>query len=293
MPVHNRGKYIDKAIKSILEQSFEDYEIIVIDDCSSDETVSVVQAIHDSRIKLVKNNFKTNLPILRNEGVKLAQGKYIAYMDSDDIAMPKRLEKELAFLEEHPDHGVVSCSYEVFGDQHFSVSLPTSNEDICGSLLVTCAMNNGGSLIRRSLFDRGIKHRNEFFVCDDYIFWVELIGKTKMANIDEVLVKLRFGEQQMTRQSMTNPFEKNLRKTLLQEIHKACFYQMNIPICEESINRYIYYLQNRKRFSDYNKKELEEIRDLFQLVKTNLLLTHPEYLNGFVNAFQQKFPFVL
>lgn len=144
MPVYNREAYVREAIYSILNQTMADLELIVMDDCSDDHTAEVVRSIPDQRIRFIQNAFKSTLPLLRNERIQLAQGDYIGYMDSDDIASPDRLQKEIEFLEKHPEYGAVSCHYQVFGDKNLEVRLPLENDDICGQMLVRCVMIMAG-----------------------------------------------------------------------------------------------------------------------------------------------------
>lgn len=101
MPVYNREDYINECIDSILHQSFQNFEIIIVDDGSTDNTCAIIKSYQDSRIKLVKN--RHNYIESTNLLFELAQGKYIARIDSDDIMLPKRLETQYFFLEEHPD----------------------------------------------------------------------------------------------------------------------------------------------------------------------------------------------
>ena len=274
MPVYNRENLVRESIDSILDQTFSDFELIVIDDCSSDRTAEVVRQISDKRIKLIRNTFKCTLPILRNEGVSLAQGEYIAYMEA------------------HPECGALSCHYQVFGDRDFVVKLPLTHEDICGSLLVRCTMNNGGCMLRKSLFDEGMHHRNEYYICDYYMFWIDLIGRTKMANLDEILVKVRFGEHQMTRQSLVIRQEQALRNTFISEARRVAFDRMGLELTDEQIDRYNAYLQQFKDAGMYTKEEKEEIRIIYQRICTSIAEVHPEFEAGFANYFGKRFPFI-
>ncbi|WP_300774576.1 glycosyltransferase family A protein [uncultured Acetatifactor sp.] len=292
MPVYNREAYVQEAIESILHQTMSDLELIVIDDCSKDHTAEIVKSIHDERIRFVQNSSKSTLPLLRNEGVSLAKGDYIGYMDSDDIAACDRLEKEVSFLESHPDYGAVSCHYQVFGDRSFEVRLPLEHEDICGQLLVRCVMNYGGSLFRHSLFDGGLWHRSEYFVCEDYRFWVELIGRTKMANIDEVLVRVRFGNHQSTRESCQDTEKLSIRKALIDEIHKVAFRNMGLVFSEADILSYNRYLQLFQPEAAYSAGEVDDIIRLYGIVEEQLRNMHPEYLSGFTTGMSERFPFI-
>lgn len=292
MPVYNREDYVRESINSILNQTMPDFELIVIDDCSEDHTAEVVQSIHDPRIRFVQNSFKSTLPILRNEGIQLAQGEYIGYMDSDDIASPDRLQKEVAFLENHRDHDAVSCHYRVFGDKNFEVRLPLKNDDICGQMLVRCVMNYGGSLFRRTLFDQGLRHRKEYFVCEDYRIWTELIGKTKMANIDEVLLHVRFGDHQTTRNSIQDMEKHSIRRALMGEIHKEAFRNLGLTLSEEDMMAYNRYILLMRSEDSYSSSEINGITRLYQKIGSQLNDLHPEYLPGFTRGMVKRFPFI-
>ena len=112
MPVYNMAKFIESAINSIFQQSFSDFELIVIDDASEDGTDAVVQSYKDRQIIFERNSCNVGNYVSRNRGMQLAQGKYIAVMDADDIAMPDRLEKQVAYLEEHS--GVLAVGSGVY-----------------------------------------------------------------------------------------------------------------------------------------------------------------------------------
>ena len=292
MPVYNREAYVKEAITSILNQTLYDLELIVIDDCSTDRTVEVVRSIDDARLRLIQNPVKSTLPLLRNQGISLVRGEYMGYMDSDDIAALDRLEKEVAFLDNHLEYGAVSCHYRVFGDKNFDVRLPLTHDDICGQLLVRCVMNYGGSLFRRSLFDKGLRHSPEYFVCEDYRFWTELIGQTQMANIDEFLVYVRFGDHQSTRSSLQDTEKLAIRRALLDEIHVIAFQRMGIALTESEIRSYNDYLQCFKPEASYSAAEKKEILHLYQSIRQQLQQTHPEFIAGFTRGLSNRFPFL-
>lgn len=98
MPAHNSEKYISKTIESVIAQTYPYWELIVVDDCSSDKTTSIVQKIRDSRIKLLINNINSGAAISRNKALRIASGEWVAFLDSDDIWMPTKLEKQIDFM---------------------------------------------------------------------------------------------------------------------------------------------------------------------------------------------------
>lgn len=104
MPSYNTGANIGKSIESILNQSYENWELIIVDDCSTDETDSVVRAFQDSRIRYYKNEKNSGAAVSRNRALREAKGKWIAFLDSDDLWEPEKLEKQLRFMKEHGYH---------------------------------------------------------------------------------------------------------------------------------------------------------------------------------------------
>ena len=109
MSVYNGEKYLQEAIDSILEQTFKDFEFLIINDGSTDKTGEILESYHDLRIKIINNEKNIGLTKSLNKGLKLARGEYIARQDADDISMPERLEKEVEFLETHQDYAVVGA----------------------------------------------------------------------------------------------------------------------------------------------------------------------------------------
>ena len=113
MPVYNGAKYLNEAIDSILNQTFSDFELLIIDDGSTDQSIDLIKAYNDPRIKLIVNKKNIGQSATLNKGLELARGKYIARMDQDDISMPERLKKQMGFMDEYPKFAVPGCSSSV------------------------------------------------------------------------------------------------------------------------------------------------------------------------------------
>ena len=111
MSVYNGEEYVAEAVESILNQTFSDFELIVIDDCSTDTTGEILKRLaeRDERVKVHPNEVNLRLPSSLNKAISLARGRYIARMDADDIALPERLERQYAFMEAHPNVALSSC----------------------------------------------------------------------------------------------------------------------------------------------------------------------------------------
>ena len=118
MPVYKTALYLREAMDSILTQTFTDFELIVLDDCSPDNAEDVLSEYNDSRIVRYRGENNQGLANVLNIGIEMAQGKYIARMDSDDISLPDRLRVQVDYLECHPDIDLCSCGMQLFGDKN-------------------------------------------------------------------------------------------------------------------------------------------------------------------------------
>ena len=109
MSVYNDEKYLNEALDSIFAQTIQNFELIIIDDCSTDDTVKIIESYHDKRIRLMVNDKNEGLTKNLNKALKYVRGKYIARMDGDDRSRPQRFEKQIEFLEENQDLMLISC----------------------------------------------------------------------------------------------------------------------------------------------------------------------------------------
>lgn len=115
MPVYKtKEEYLREAISSILNQTFTDFEFLILDDCPDDDREKIVKSYQDKRITYFKNEKNLGISASRNKLIDMAQGEYLAIFDHDDISMPTRLEKQVVYLDEHPEIGVVSSFIEKF-----------------------------------------------------------------------------------------------------------------------------------------------------------------------------------
>lgn len=196
MPVYNVEAYIGEAVESILAQTFADFELIILDDCSTDKTSDIVTTFSDSRIRYIKQPRNLGLSENLNTGIRMARGKYIARMDGDDIAVNTWLEKGKCVLDNNPDIGICSSGFEWFGSKKATVRFPKYNEDIKAQLLYNNAVIV--PIIRTEvLIDNNLFYKTEAFPAEDYRMWAECIRATKIYNIQETLFYYRMHEKQI------------------------------------------------------------------------------------------------
>lgn len=202
IPTYNSSKYLAETVASILKQTFTDFELLLIDDSSTDDTValSTELAKKDSRIKLLKNDGIKGVSDATNTGIKAAQGEYLALVDSDDISLPGRFEKQVAFLVNNPDVGVVGSFYKEFGKSDHLWEEPTEDADMKAKLIICPSIANPSAMIRKSvLTDNQISYPSEYESAQDYDLWVQLMDVTKFANIPEVLLHYRIHETNISK----------------------------------------------------------------------------------------------
>ncbi len=186
MPVYKtKPEFLRATIQSILNQTFKDFEFLILDDCPTDSREEIVKAFNDKRIKYVKNKKNMGITPSRNKLIQMAKGKYLAVMDHDDISLVKRFEKQVKFLDRHPEIGVVGCQYQILPRMRQS-RLPTTNEEIQMGLMQDCMILHPSSMIRASVLKES-PYQAEFSPSEDYMLWCNLIGKTKFYNLPETL----------------------------------------------------------------------------------------------------------
>lgn len=192
MPVYKTNeKYLKEAISSILNQTFTDFEFLILDDCPDDTREEIVKSYNDNRIKYSKNEKNLGITPSRNKLIDMAKGEYLAIFDHDDISLPTRFEQQVKYLDKHKDVGVVSCIIK-FIDRDELLQHPTNDTDIKLALIRYCALSHSAAMIRKSiLINNNIRYEEAFSPAEDYALWCRLIPFTNFYNIPEVLFHYR------------------------------------------------------------------------------------------------------
>ena len=193
MPAYNAGPYIEEAVASVVGQSVQDWELLVIDDCSADDTAQIVARLAqaDPRIRLVVNEQNMGVAKTRNRGLELCRGSYVALLDSDDYWKPRFLEKMIARAEETKAE-IIYCAYEIVDLEgkplcnDFLVPPTTSFEDSIVRSVITCStVLLSGKLARENRFPTDLYH-------EDIALWFRLLRDgVKAAGVTEILASYR------------------------------------------------------------------------------------------------------
>ena len=236
MPVYNAEKYVKEAIHSILSQSYKDFELLIIDNCSTDSSVDRIKEINDDRIVLIENKKNMGLAYSRNKMLELAKGKYIALMDSDDVATPDRLKREVMYLEEHKDIVAVGGYASIIDKDGYGLDLfrpqLQNPKYIRAYMIFNNAIPNSSAMIRKKIIDENhIRYMHDYYGVEDYKFWCDLLQVGDIANIGEIFLNYR---KLISGVSYTSEKEEK-RKEIFMSIQKENLEFYGFELCEEEI----------------------------------------------------------
>lgn len=192
MPVFNGEQYLGEAIASMLGQTFPDFELIIINDGSTDGTENIILSFEDPRIRYVKNEQNIKLIATLNRGLALCTGKYIARMDADDIALPHRLQTQFNFMEQNPAVGLCGSWIETLGaEQDRTVGFRTTHGEIFLEMLLSNHFNHPTAFIRREVLVRDQIEYPNFLHAEDYAMWLSIASVSRIHILPEVLLRYR------------------------------------------------------------------------------------------------------
>lgn len=225
IPLYNAEKYIEKTLRSILNQTYSNFEIVIVDDASTDSSIDIVKNICDSRIRLYCNEDNEGIAYTRNRAISLSKGEYIALMDDDDIAPEYRLKDEVDVLNKNPDLDIVAGNtYSIDeNDQIIGMFKPVyHNSELLKYDMMFCnQFGNGSALIRKDfIVQNEIEYRDNMYGAEDYRFWTECVSKgANIYTMDKIMLSWRKHNSESVK--LKNSIERdlaiwNIRKFLIE-----------------------------------------------------------------------------
>lgn len=266
MPVFNGQEFLKKAIDSVLNQTFKDFEFIIINDGSTDDSAQIILNYHDPRIKYIYQE-NSGIGAALNKGCAVAVGKYIARMDSDDICLPNRLNLQYNFLENNNDYVLVSSAvfYIDTGDNILGRSYPYTNHDIILKIFKnSSAICHPAVMMRRTAYCSSGGYSN-LSISEDLYLWLKLSQYGKMYNLPTPLIKYRIVASSISRSISAENF-KIISRLILESSYNAEFESENI----QKINL----LHKRFKLEYKNERNSDEKSSAFvtnNLVESNLI----------------------
>lgn len=249
MPLYNGEKYVSESIDSVLAQTVGDFELIIVDDASTDSSPDIIHsyAAKDPRIVILHNKANMGAARSRNRALDIACGDFITFTDADDLLLPGRFARQLSFFEKYPQIDLCGSSYTIFGpeaEQRKQIKVPLTHDQIAAYLLFGCPFGMSSVMLRREAFARtNIRFRES--MAEDYQLWVDLSDKLHMANIPESLVLYRRWEEQISTRQLDRQTDsariiqrEYLKKTLgilLSDDESHLFTHFNLRVAPMSL----------------------------------------------------------
>ncbi|MFC0475736.1 glycosyltransferase family 2 protein [Robertmurraya beringensis] len=298
MSVFNGEEYVQDAILSILNQTYTNFELIVINDCSTDNTKTIILSNNDSRITYIENNENLGLTKSLNKGLRFSNGKYIVRMDADDISLPTRIEKQVKFMENNDDVGVLATWAYYFGEKNGLINTIRDDFESIGSeLIFGCPIVHPSVIIRKCLIERyNLYYDESIKKSQDYDLWSRCKSHFPIRILEEPLLLYRVHEDQITNKSKEQQKEitTNIQYRLLREldiepsyidIQSHSILCGNIPSGEfsiESVNNWTDYLFRSKK--NENKVFIKTLMKRYFIFVIKTVMDNPQKILVFFKS---------
>jgi glycosyltransferase involved in cell wall biosynthesis len=292
MSVYNGERYIREAIDSILIQTFTDYDFLIIEDSSTDNTLKIINGYHDPRIKLVKNEKRIGLIKSLNLGISLSQGEYIARMDADDISCANRFLEEVNFLDNHPDIMVVGTAREEIDEFGIKImDVIPKKEPNFWDIYNENPFQNSSVMIRKSILLEFGGYNELFPSCEEYALWLLISKKYKMYNLPKILCKLRIHKESLSQkkfeeQTFSHIFAKRMVTDQILDKDMEGIHQFGAGYFKNKLNKgeTNYYLNRVANYYRINNNFYEA-----QKIYRKLFLINPLDFKAIINYFRLFF----
>ncbi|ACB51446.1 probable glycosyl transferase, family 2 [Crocosphaera subtropica ATCC 51142] len=299
MSVYNDQVYLAKSIESILEQNFQNFEFLIVNDGSTDDSLQIMTkyAEEDERIKIINNEQNLGLIESLNKGINVATGEYIARQDADDISLSKRLEQQVEFLDNHQDVVAVGTAVAIIDEEDNITKYnypPTKHDELQASLLLICEFHHSSMMLRRSSVQKLRGYNQAKPHAEDYDLWWRLSRYGKLANLSEVLVKRRYDKRprvslRYRQPQLANSLEISLKAVkeslaerklgnLDEEAFTRLWWTYLRPMDEESYQKF-WQAQQRKE-ACLKPQDIESLKSFWDLI-----IKHP----GGVTVWNKRF----
>lgn len=234
VPVYNKAPFLEACFNSLFAQSYADFELIVVDDASTDDSLQVLRAMHDPRLRIIALERNVGPGLAAQRGMDEARGEYILRADADDVQLPDRIAAQLAQLDAHPELGAVSAHMDLLGRPGEVYKVPLEHEALRVELLFGVALFQPALALRRSvLLEHGIRYRAEWpRFGEDWMLQLELARVTRMANLDRPLVQYRVGPQ--------NSSAGRDRQADLSLLFRHAFSSLGFPLSDADLDVHLY-----------------------------------------------------
>lgn len=211
LPVYNAADFVYSSIESILNQTYTNFELLILDDASNDGSMGIIQTFSDRRIRLFTEKENMGIVYQLNKGLHLSHGTYIARMDADDFSFPDRFRVQIEYMMSHPHIDVLGCQAEMFGDKAGVTKFPTCPG--CADYLLNyyCTVLHPSVMIKSEVFTkRGFRYRNIPYA-EDYMLWIDISNGNNISSLQDVLLKYRIHKGQTNQIRFDEQYQSSIK----------------------------------------------------------------------------------
>tara|TARA_Y100001935_G_C17257830_1_gene484660 strand:+ start:42 stop:1067 length:1026 start_codon:yes stop_codon:yes gene_type:complete len=261
MPVYNGASFLSSTIESILNQTYENFELLILDDCSTDNSIEIIKSFNDKRIKLYQNKENGGYIKGLNFLIQNSRGDYIARNDQDDISLPERIYKQLKLFKKKPKLSIVGGQIKTFGKNHKKISYPTSVSDCRSHLLFNTCLHHPTVIFKRKAIEGFINklYDENKKPSEDYDLWTRLSLFLEIENVPDIVLKYRIHQNNYSTLHSEKQFENNLA---IRKKYFNKYLKISINTNENILMNKIIYNQ------DISKKDIFELSVFLNRIKT-------------------------
>ncbi len=231
IPAYNAGQYIKETIESVLQQTYENFELLIVNDGSTDDTVRIIEEFRDPRIRLCHNDQNRGLSYTRNRGLELAKGEYIAFLDADDLALPHRLQTEVTFLEAHPQYDLVGSWFHTIIDGTVKRQRYHAGQyKIRNAGMIFMPMLTTSTIMIRTSFIRKnrLSYSEAYFVAEDHAFLIDCARYTDIVCLSKPVTIYRLGHESVSKRSSEKQVEE--RRRVISQVQQLAMEAQGITL---------------------------------------------------------------
>jgi glycosyltransferase involved in cell wall biosynthesis len=246
MPVYNAEKFLRQSIDSVLEQTYRNIELVLVNDASTDQSAAIIHSYSDPRIRYYENERNLGIAATRNKCIDLAQGDYIAVLDNDDIAGPDRIERQVQFLDLNEDYGMCGSFWKIIdqnGRAAEQIKTPIKDADIRTYLVFNNCFCNSSIMIRSHLL-KEFMYPEEFSMIEDYYFLYTQSKRTRLAILPHYLTYYRVHGQNASIEKLEK------MRLLRKQMDALILNELEIPHSKEELELHTHFLSGN--FSYFN-----------------------------------------
>jgi glycosyltransferase involved in cell wall biosynthesis len=278
MAVYNGEKYLREAIESMLNQSYTNFEFLIINDGSTDSTEEIILSYRDERIRHMKNEQNIKLIASLNKGLDLAEGKYIARMDADDVSLPERLAKQVDFMERNLEYGLLGTWVKTLGlNPDKEIHFKSGHDEIRFELFFHNYLHHPTVMFRKEIIKKNNLKYEDYVHAEDYALWINFCKHTKIQILPEVLLHYRLHNENISE------IHQDFQRKQTSVLRKLQVEYLQVSLSDSDFSLYESFIDKNLFYNSQNFTKLLSIVQHIVLMNEQIQMIERKILFHFYN----------